>query len=94
MPFSRCVLTTIVELDYEVERPLTKVYSLALASGGVRLRYLVPIDALIEEIKIPPVLALPKQGLDYSVDTDENYYQVGATLFQTDPNRERKPLLY
>lgn len=49
--------------------------------------------ALIEVIVSPPVLALPKKGLPYSVDTDASSYQVGAALFQ-DREGVRKPIGY
>ncbi|CDF41202.1 unnamed protein product [Chondrus crispus] len=37
---------------------------------------------LKEAILAPPVVALPKKDLPYSVDTDASDYQIGATLFQ------------
>lgn len=40
------------------------------------------------------MIALPRQGIDYCVDTDAIEYQVGAARFQTDPNGESKPLGY
>lgn len=49
---------------------------------------------LIDAVTSPPVLALPKNGLPYSVDTDASSYQVGAALFQTDEEGRRKPLGY
>ena len=47
---------------------------------------------LIEAISSPPVLALPKAGLPYSVDTDASNKQIGAALFQTHQGNERKPI--
>ena len=47
---------------------------------------------LVDNIISPRVLALPKEGLPYSVDTDASDYQVGAALFQTYPDGERKPI--
>ena len=49
-------------------------------------------QSLIDVILSPPVLALPKPGYSYSVDTDASQYQVGAALFQTYPDGERKPI--
>ena len=46
---------------------------------------------LKEAILAPPVLALPKKDLPYSVDTDASDYQIGAVLFQTHPDAQRKP---
>ena len=48
--------------------------------------------SLIEAISSPPVLALPKVNLPYSVDTDASHRQIGAALFQTHPEGERKPI--
>ncbi|CDF36419.1 unnamed protein product [Chondrus crispus] len=45
---------------------------------------------LNDAILAPPVLALPKKGLLYSVDTDASDYQIGAALFQTHPDAQRK----
>ncbi len=47
---------------------------------------------LIEKVTSPPVLALPRLVLKYSVDTDACDYQIGCALFQTDGDGERKPL--
>ena len=47
---------------------------------------------LVEAVTSPPILALPKAGLPYSMDTDASEYQVGAALFQTHLDDERKPL--
>ncbi|CDF36784.1 unnamed protein product [Chondrus crispus] len=47
-------------------------------------------DAILE----PPVLALPKKDLPYSVDTDASDYQIGAALFQTHPDAQRKPIRF
>ena len=49
-------------------------------------------QALIDKITSPPVLALPRSGLPYSVDTDASNYQIGAALFQTHDGGERKPI--
>eukprot|EP00171_Calliarthron_tuberculosum_P013936 IDg13936t1 len=48
--------------------------------------------ALIKAVTEPPVLALPKPGLHYSIDTDACNHQVGCALFQTYENNVRKPL--
>ena len=48
-------------------------------------------DTLKEAICSPPILALPKPGLPYSVDTDASELQVGAALFQTH-EEGRKPI--
>ena len=48
--------------------------------------------ALVDEIIEPPILALPRRGLPYSIDTDASKYQLGAALFQTHLNEERKPI--
>ncbi|CDF38075.1 unnamed protein product [Chondrus crispus] len=47
---------------------------------------------LKDAILAPPVLALPKKDLPYSVDTDASDYQIGAALFQTHPDAQRKPI--
>lgn len=47
---------------------------------------------LINAVKSPPILALPKNGLLYSVDTDVFVYQVGAALFQIDEEDNRRPI--
>ena len=49
---------------------------------------------LIDAVTNPPVLALPQPDLPYTVDTDASDYQVGATLFQTHQDGERKPIGY
>ena len=51
-------------------------------------------QALIDAVSAPPILALPKPGLAYSVDTDASNSQIGAALFQTHPDGERKPIGY
>ncbi len=48
--------------------------------------------ALISAVVSPKVLALPVQGLKYSVDTDASDYGVGCALFQTHPDGTRKPI--
>ena len=47
---------------------------------------------LKEAILAAPVLALPKKDLPYSVDTDASEYEIGAALFQTYPDAQRKPI--
>lgn len=47
---------------------------------------------LIDAVLQPPVLALPKPDLPYSIDTDASDYQVGAALFQEYGDKERKPI--
>ena len=47
---------------------------------------------LKEAMLAPPVLALPNKDLPYSVDTDASDYQIGAALFQTQPDAQRKPI--
>ena len=49
-------------------------------------------NKLIERVCSPPVLALPKAGLPYSVDCDASDYGIGCALFQTHPDGERKPI--
>ena len=48
-------------------------------------------DELVKPLIAPPVLALPRGGLPYEVDTDASDYQVFAALFQVHPSGERKP---
>ena len=47
---------------------------------------------LIKAITEPPVLALPKIGLQYSIDTDASDYKVDASLFQTQADGTRQPI--
>ena len=47
---------------------------------------------LQDAILASPVLALPKKDLPYSVDTDASDYQIGAALFQTQPDAQPKPI--
>ena len=47
---------------------------------------------LVDAVLSPTVLALPKPNLPYSVDTDASDYQLGAALFQTYPDGERRPV--
>ena len=47
---------------------------------------------LINAICSPPILALPRPGLDYSIDTDASNRQVGAALFQTHEGGIRRPI--
>ena len=49
-------------------------------------------QALIDAVCSPQVLALPRVGLKYSVDTDASNGQIGAALFQTHEDGERKPI--
>ena len=49
---------------------------------------------LVEAVTSPPVLALPRSDLPFSVDTDASERQLGAVLFQTYPDGNRKPLGY
>ena len=47
---------------------------------------------LVEAICSPPILALPRPGLPYTVDTDASNRQIGAALFQTHEGDLRKPI--
>ena len=49
---------------------------------------------LIEVILSPPALALPQNGLPYSVDTDASDYGIGCSLFQTTEDNERRTIGY
>ena len=49
-------------------------------------------EALREAVNTPPILALPKVGLPYSMDTDASDFQFGAALFQTHEEGSRKPI--
>ena len=49
---------------------------------------------LKEAILAPPVLAVPKKDLPYSVDTDASEFQIGAALSQTQPDAQRKPIAF
>ena len=49
---------------------------------------------LTEAVTNSPILALPRHGLPYSVDTDASDYQVGAALFQTHQDGVRRPIGY
>ena len=51
-------------------------------------------ETLVEAVTSPPVLALPKPDLPYSVDTDAPDYQVGCALFQTTEDGERRLIGY
>lgn len=46
---------------------------------------------LIEAVLSHSILSLPRLGMPYSVDTGACDHQLGATLFQTQPDRELKP---
>lgn len=48
----------------------------------------------IEQICSPPVLALPRTNLSYSVDTDASAYGIGCTTFQKNEDVSRKPIGY
>lgn len=52
----------------------------------------VAFYTLITAITSPPVLAIPRRGLRYSLDTDASKYQVGCALFQTQEGGERRPI--
>ncbi|CDF33203.1 unnamed protein product [Chondrus crispus] len=47
-------------------------------------------DTLREAVISPPILALPKAGFPYSMDTDASDYQVGTALFQSHEDGQRK----
>ena len=49
-------------------------------------------DSLIDKVCYPPVLALPRANLPYSLDCDASDYGIGCALFQTHPDGERKPI--
>lgn len=49
-------------------------------------------ETLKSSVLSPPILALPKQGLHYSLDTDVSDYQIGEALFKTHPDGFRKPI--
>ena len=53
----------------------------------------VAFNALIEAVTAPPVLALPKPGLRFILDTDACDYQIGCALFQLQEG-EKKPIGY
>lgn len=48
------------------------------------------LDKLIEKFIQPPVLSLPRLGYKYSLDTDASNGQLGATLYQRDPEDSKK----
>ena len=50
------------------------------------------LEALKDAVTTPQILALPKAGLPYSMDTDAIDFQVGAALFQTHEEGARKPI--
>ena len=52
------------------------------------------IRSFIDRVCSPPVLSLEIRDLFSSVDTDACDYRICCTLFQTHPDRERKPLGY
>ena len=47
---------------------------------------------LIAAVLDPVILAIPKPGLRYSLDTDASDYQIGCALFQTDEEGNRRPI--
>ena len=50
-------------------------------------------ETLKRKLISPPVLALPKKGLPYVIDTDASAYQLGATLLQQqDPSNPKECL--
>lgn len=49
-------------------------------------------DVLVKAVTEPPVLALPKADLPYSVDADSSVSQIGGALFQTYEGNIRKPI--
>ncbi len=53
---------------------------------------LLAFKTLIDEILSPQILALPRKGLPYSVDTDASNYGVGCALFQTNEDGVRRPI--
>ena len=55
---------------------------------------LAAFKTFIDAVCSPPVLALPKPDLPYSVDTDASEYGLGCTLFQTNEDGKRKPIGY
>ena len=55
---------------------------------------LAAFRTFINAVCSPPVLALPKPDLPYSVDTDASEYGLGCTLFQTNEDGDRKPIGY
>ena len=49
---------------------------------------------LVDMVTNPPVLALPRADLPYSIDTDASDYQLGVALFQHLPDGTRQTLGY
>ena len=48
-------------------------------------------ETLKRKLTSPPVLALPKKGRPYMIDTDASVYQLGATLLQQqDPSNPKE----
>ncbi len=48
-------------------------------------------ETLKRKLISPPVLALPKRGRPYMIDTDASAYQLGATLLQQqDPSNPKE----
>lgn len=51
-------------------------------------------DPLVLTVTTPPVLALSKDKLVFSIDTDERGYQMGAAVLQMDPVGSRLTIDY
>lgn len=49
---------------------------------------------LKEKLFSPPILAFPRQGYKYTLDTDAFKYQVGCTLLHDQSKRNRLPVSY
>ena len=65
----------------------------------VKLEPLADVEAsafssLVDAVTSPPVLALPRLGLPFEVDTDASNNQVGCALFQISEDGERHPVGY
>ena len=52
------------------------------------------LQNLKDKIVRPPILALPRHGYPYALDTDGCEYQVGCTLLQQQPNADKTPIGY
>ena len=51
-------------------------------------------EILKNKLMIPPILALPRHGYKYTLDTDACEYQVGCTLLQEQPSGDKHPVGY
>lgn len=51
-------------------------------------------ETLKEKGTSPPVLALPRAGKTYMLDTDPSAYQLGCTLLQEEDDESWKPVDY